>query len=227
MRISRRRALSILPLVMVAACDVGQGRHVVDVRHYGARGDGVADESLAIQSAVKALRPGSVLRFPPGTYRFLQHHPPGFAAISITGLSDLDIEFDVGAELLMDNLDQDNHGTSHAIVIRGPASRISLRNIKIRWVRRTARSMGDGIRIVGYPSDVEQPPIGWSGPPAPVNDVRMSGCEVRASPQAGVMLTGVSEVNIADLRVLESSADGLHLNACRAVKVDNYSGQDR
>ena len=38
------------------------------VEDAGAVGDGVADDSLAIQSAMNAMRDGQVLRFPPGRY---------------------------------------------------------------------------------------------------------------------------------------------------------------
>lgn len=40
----------------------------VDVRNYGAVGDGSTDDSAAIQSAVDAASPGGSIYFPPGTY---------------------------------------------------------------------------------------------------------------------------------------------------------------
>ena len=58
------------------------------------------------------------------------------------------VEFEPGAELLMDNLDPTTHtGTSHGLLVRGPAWRISLRNVNIRWVAGAKRSLGDGIRV--------------------------------------------------------------------------------
>ena len=41
----------------------------LSVGDFGARGDGEAFDTAAIQKAVDALPPGGVLRFPPGTYR--------------------------------------------------------------------------------------------------------------------------------------------------------------
>ncbi|CAN5208996.1 hypothetical protein BH09ACT8_BH09ACT8_57740 [soil metagenome] len=212
----------------LAACGrAAQLRTVVNVRDYGTVGDGKADESAAIKAAVAALRPGCVLRFPSGSYRFAQRHPSGSAAIAIIGLSDVAIEFDTGTELVMDNLDENTGaGTSHGILIRGPASRIALRNIKIRWSRQTTRSFGDGIRILGYPAGIPSPPVGWTGPPTPVDDVEISGCEVRSSPQAGVILIGTSGIKISGLKVQGTSADGLHFNACRQASVDDFSAQD-
>ena len=190
------------PALALVACAPGrestgpkveQSRPIVDVGDFGARGDGVTDDSSAIEAAVAALRPGSFLRFPKGSFRFARRYPPGNAAIAITGISHLDIEFEPGAELVMDNLDPDTgEGTSHGIFIRGPATAIALRNVKIRWATRPPRSMGDGIRILGYPTDTATAPAGWNGPPAAISDVHIADCEVQFSPQAGAILLGVS-----------------------------------
>lgn len=200
-------------------------RSVVNVRDHGAKGDGYTDDSTAIQAAVRAVRPGTVLHFPKGSYRFAEPNPDGAAAIAISAVSNLEIKFDTGAELLMDNLDDKGMGSGHAILIQGPASHIALSNVKIRWATKAPRSMGDGIRIVGYPTD-STPPIGWTGPPAPVDNVRISHCEVRSSPQAGVILMAVSDVSVTDLRVHDTAADGLHFNACRRGHVNGYTVTD-
>lgn len=198
---------------------------VVDVRDYGAKGDGDTDDSAAIQAAVRAVRPGTVLHFPKGSYRFTEPNPDGAAAIAISAISNVEIKFDTGAELLMDNLDANGMGAGHAILIQGPASHIALSNVKIRWATKAPRSMGDGIRIIGYPVD-STPPIGWTGPPAPVGNVRISHCEVQSSPQAGVILMAVSDVSVTDLRVHDTAADGLHFNACRRGHVNGYTVTD-
>jgi hypothetical protein len=129
--------------------------------------------------------------------------------------------------LVIDNLDPETGmGTSHGIFVRGPASAIALRNVKIRWVTRPPRSLGDGIRILGYPTDVAAPPAGWTGPPAPVTDVHLADCEIQFSPQAGAILVGVSDFTIAGLRVRQTSADGLHFNACRRGNIDGLTAID-
>ncbi|MCV7154023.1 glycosyl hydrolase family 28-related protein, partial [Mycolicibacterium pyrenivorans] len=189
-----------------------RGRGVVDVRAFGARGDGVTDDSRAIQAAAAALRPHHTLYFPRGTYRFAQRRPSGDAAIVVTGVSDVAVEFDPGAELLMDNLDPATHtGTSHGVLVQGPVSRIALRRVNVRWAADAQRSLGDGIRVLGRPDGG-----------APVAGISLTDCVVRASPQAGVILMGASDIAVTGLQVAGTKADGLHFNGCRRATVDDY-----
>ena len=221
---SRRGLLASVPGVAAAlAVLVGYQHRLwrhIDVRDFGARGDGVTDDSEAIQTAARALRSGGTLYFPRGTYRFVRRSPPGAAAIVIDGVSDVLVEFEPGAELLMDNVDPDTRtGTSHGVLVRGPGSGITLRNIDVRWATRTERSLGDGIRVEGWPGSAV--PDGWSGRPTPVAGVVVADCRVRASPQAGVIVFGASDVTVTGLRVEDTGADGLHFNACRRAEIDD------
>ncbi|HEY9264035.1 MAG TPA: glycosyl hydrolase family 28-related protein, partial [Mycobacterium sp.] len=100
----------------------------VNVRDYGAVGDGVTDDSAAIKAAEAALTSGSRLYFPEGDYRFAQQHPAGDAAILLRGLSNVTVEFAPGARLLMDNLDANGHGTGHGIRVEGAASHVTILN---------------------------------------------------------------------------------------------------
>lgn len=233
---SRRRFLAIVaPTGAVLACSLGTGVGkseplVINVRDFGAKGDGVTDDAEALTRAVAAVKPGAVLRFPAGSYRFAARNPAGQAAISITGISGVRIEFDPGAELLMDNLDPGGAGTSHGIAIRGAATDISLRNVAVRWKTPPAtRSFGDGIRIVGYPGDGGVPG-GWNGSRGTVRGVSLTSCSVRSSPQAGVIMMGVSDITVTDLTVQDTMADGLHFNACRGARITgltaNNTGDD-
>jgi hypothetical protein len=143
--------------------------------------------------------------------------------MTIAGLSNVTIEFEPGAELLMDNLASNGSGTSHGIVVRGPASRITLRGVVVRWKNQPAlRSMGDGIRIVGYPSTSSRVPAGWTGSKGPTSYVTLQNCTVVSSPQAGVIMMGVSNITVTGMRITNTMADGLHFNACRIGKVSDY-----
>lgn len=220
----RRSVLWAVALAALAGYAPAVRARSINVRDYGATGDGKTDDSAAIQAAVRVMQPGSILYFPNGKYRFAEQNPFGSAAISLTGISHVAIEFGGDAELVMDNLDEvDGTGTSHGILIRGPASHIALRNVKIRWLSRPPRSLGDGIRILGYPTGPGSAPSGWIGQPAPVSNVVLSGCEIRSSPQAGVVLIAVSNIDITDLQAHDTAADGLHFNACRSVSVRRHT----
>jgi parallel beta-helix repeat protein len=68
----------MLAAILLLACAQGRthtdaqgplGSASLSVSDFGARGDGQALDTAAIQAAVDALPPGGVLRFPPGTYR--------------------------------------------------------------------------------------------------------------------------------------------------------------
>ncbi|MGE2736453.1 glycosyl hydrolase family 28-related protein [Mycolicibacterium vaccae] len=218
MTVSRRRLLAGAPLAGLLVMTGCSSRGVVDVRAFGAKGDGITDDSRAIQTAAAALRSNMTLHFPPGSYRFAQHRPPGIAAVVLTGLSDATVEFAPGAELLMDNVDTSTRtGTSHGILVRGPATRISLRNITVRWAGEPRRSLGDGIRVEGMPTDGHAQ--GWTGPPRPVTGIALTDCAVDNSPQTGVVMLGASNIAVSGLRVSGSGADGLHFNACRRARI--------
>jgi len=227
MTFTRRTLLLAAPTAIAAvACSPSGPRSTVNVRDHGAVGDGRQDDSAAINAAVDALASGGVLRFPLGSYRFAELNPRSGAAVTIAGKSDVVVDFEAGAELVMDNVDQrSNTGTSHGVLVRGPASNISMRNVKVRWARWSKRSMGDGIRVVGYAADGAAP-SGWSGPPAPVSGINLSNCVVESAPQAGVVMAGVSDITVSNLRVEHTQADGLHFNACRRATVSGHVAVD-
>ncbi len=69
------RAVIILLLILTtSACRIvsagsGQdGGRVINVREFGARGDGVADDTAAIQGAINAAAAGATIYFPAGIF---------------------------------------------------------------------------------------------------------------------------------------------------------------
>ncbi|ADU00672.1 hypothetical protein Mspyr1_40850 [Mycolicibacterium gilvum Spyr1] len=198
----------------------------INVRDYGAVGDGVTDDSAAIKAAEAAMTSGARLYFPDGDYRFTQQSPAGGAAIVLSGLSNITIEFDEGARLLMDNLTSSGHGQGHGIKIAGAASYVTLLNPTIEWVTRPSwRSWGDGISIVGYPSD-SAPAAGWTGSTGKVEFVSIINGRVVNAPQAVAVVMGASDVTVTDFTAVGTLADGLHFNANRRVTVDGLVAQN-
>ena len=56
------------PVVTLARLGGDERSTIVNVKQFGAKGDGVSDDSTAIHNAMKAATVGSILHFPNGTY---------------------------------------------------------------------------------------------------------------------------------------------------------------
>lgn len=187
----------------------------IDVRDFGAAGDGVADDFAAIRRAVSALEAGAELYFPAGTYRAATRG----TVVHVIGLSDLAVRFAPDARLLMDNLDAQGRGSGHAFSFRGPARGLILEGLRIEWkTKPNKRSHGDGIRIDG--------PAGFQGPSAQrtLKDISITNCHIKKAPQTGMVLMGCSNIVIDDIELADTHADGIHLNACQHYRVSNVTG---
>ena len=187
----------------------------VDVKKYGALGDGITDDTLSIRKATAALTSGSTLYFPVGTYLIQTEG----TVVYVKEISTISVHFELGAELLLDNLNEKGVGTGHAFFFQGPAEDLSLSGLQIRWKTRPARrSMGDGIRIDG-PAHQEGP-----SDQRTYKNVTITHCRVENAPQTGMVLMGCSDIKISDIELMGTWADGVHLNACRRYAVRHVSG---
>ena len=144
----------------------------INVKDRGALGNGIADDTLAIQSAVAAVPAGGTVYVPAGKYmidglkniklksnmRFMMHKDAILAAIpnsaeryyviSISGVTNVEVS---GGRLLGE---RDQHtGTTgewgYGIQIGNKASKVRIHDVHI------SKFWGDGICIGGYSSDVE------------------------------------------------------------------------
>lgn len=86
-----RKVLAVVALVVIAVWIAGPGPAVLNLRSFGAVGDGVADDGPALQRALDALATagGGTLQVPPGTYAIATPVARGFSekasAVAITG----------------------------------------------------------------------------------------------------------------------------------------------
>ena len=61
------------------------GRRIVNVKDFGARGDGQADDTAAIQAAIDAAKAGQTIYFPSGTYNVSNFAVNNRSRLSFTG----------------------------------------------------------------------------------------------------------------------------------------------
>lgn len=195
----------------------------INVRDYGAVGDGVTDDSAAIKAAQAAMTDGRTLYFPDGTYRFAQKNPTDKGAVVLAGLNNVGIYFDPGAMLLMDNLDVSGMGTSDAILVSGKAAYVTIVNAHVKWktVPSARGGHANGIHVMGYPSD-GTPDVGWLGSTGLVQFITLVNVRVERSPEAGIIFVGASDVAVIGTKSIDTLADGLHFNACRRVSVNGH-----
>lgn len=198
----------------------------LNVRDFGALGNGTTNDQPAIDAAVSAMGNGSLLFFPPGSYLYQKTANAGNdqAAIKLDGLSDVAVVFDQGAELVMDTLTGGGtSGTRHGVLVLGAAENVWLENITVRWDPvPSARTLGDGIRVLGYPSD-SAPAGGWTATTGTVKNIHILNCTSISCPQTGCIVMGATDVRVDNYRVDGSKADGLHFNACRRVKANGHT----
>ena len=185
---------------------------ILNIREFGAAGDGIADDSAALKQAAERLKSngGGTLEFPAGTYRI----GTVGGGLILDEQSNVKVVFADGAVLLMDNLLPDGNGGGHGITVRGPAKNIELHNIKVQWKNKArTRSNGDGFRFEGYPDSRRT-----------LKRIRMENCQVQRSAQTGAVFMGCSDVTVKNFTIRESWGDGLHFNACRNVEVEGVTG---
>ena len=188
-------------------------KDTVSVKDFGAVGDGVADDTAAVDAANVWLS-GSTLLAPKHLVIDCPVRYTGkvkLGAITLTDVSGFTIEWKNGGRLLMDNLTA-TLGTNNGLWISGTASNVTLINPFIEWVTAAStRSTGDGITFKGYPSDA-----------LCLNNIRIIGQSyIKNAPQTGAIFYGCKNVYVDSHHADTTLADGLHFNACQNVVVNS------
>jgi hypothetical protein len=130
---------------------------ILDVRTFGARGNGVDDDTAAINAAIEAVPPGGTIYFPPGTYVHANYLRIATDGVTLAGKDAtlhasqpdrgavfLDGSGNTLQDLTITSAEPPSRGDKLAtsgIVLRGKGGRV-LRN-------SISRSMSTGIRVSG------------------------------------------------------------------------------
>lgn len=87
----------------VALAAVGKGDLVINVKDYGALGNGAANDTAAINAAIDALVPGATLFFPPGRYMTNGGHVIDTPSVVVKGCSGRAQTYNSAAQLYLRN----------------------------------------------------------------------------------------------------------------------------
>ena len=200
-------------LILSAAAEETHTPAVINVKDFGALGDGVSDDTAAINLAVSSLRDGDTLYFPSGTYLLREHGSRSI--ILIQDRRDLTIRLEKDAILQMDEVPDQSTGsetrhyifhllncenitltggrlygdrlryTGEALVQHGYAIRLAdCRSVTVSGVE-IAFMRGDGISVF---SDTN----GENGLRGRCYDVTVEDCHIYNCLRNGITLTSVT-----------------------------------
>ncbi|MGG3625195.1 hypothetical protein ABES25_16765 [Bacillus gobiensis] len=191
----------------------------VDVAWFGAKGDGVTDDYRSIAQAVNFVKDKGYRRLIlSGSHRIGRGNGRE-GGITISDISDLEIVFMLGAEILMDNLNSDTQmgDQAHGILIKGNSTNIKLVDPKIRWkTKALSRSLGDGIHVIGNIDET-----------ICARNIDIIRPKIENTPQTGMIFQGCKDVNVENVYLSNTWADGVHFNACHSgCRIKNVIGRN-
>ncbi len=182
-----------------------------DVRSYGARGDGAAKDTAAVQSAIDAAAKagGGVVLLPPGRYLCGTIHLK----------SDVTLYLSAGATLAAspDNGDFDPYETL-------PFKSVSDEETTYFHYALVAAEGAHNIAILGQ-GTIDGNRTRRHGPKTVAlklcQHVAIRGITVKNSPNYSISLWGCDYVDVDGVTVLNGYADGIDPDACRYVRIAN------
>jgi hypothetical protein len=181
-----------------------------DVRAFGAKGDGIAKETAAIQAAVDAAsRTGGTVSLPPGRYLSGTIHLKSSVAIHLDAGATLAMspdaaDFDAVESLPYPVYDDGDTTYFHHALLAGE----NLQDLTI---------YGEGV-IDGNRSQ--------RGGPKPIalklcRNVAIRGIRIQNVPNYAISLLGCDFVNIDGVTIENAFADGIDPDSCRHVRISN------
>ncbi|HWW76748.1 MAG TPA: glycosyl hydrolase family 28-related protein, partial [Pyrinomonadaceae bacterium] len=222
---------------------------VYDVRSFGAKGDGKALDSPAINKAIEAAHAagGGTVRFPAGTYR----------SFSIRLMSNVSLHLGAGAILLAadprdgdgkydppepnrwDKYQDFGHSHWHNSLIWGEGvENVSITGPGLIWgkglVRSGTQSRTDAQNKAlgtqnpeatpfGYPNARDAVEAGWGNKAIALKlsrNVILRDFTILHGGHFAILATGVDNLTIDNLKI-DTNRDGIDVDACRQVRISN------
>jgi polygalacturonase len=182
-----------------------------DVRQFGAKGDGMARETAAVQSAIDACaaQNGGTVYFPPGVYLCGSLHLKSHVAIFL----------DHGATLKAspDNQDFDPY---EILNFKNAADHeTSFFHYALLWAEDQHHITISGSGII----DGNRPKRGGPKPIAlkRCQDIQIKDITIQNAPNYNISLLGTDRVLIDGVTILNGYSDGIDPDGCRHVRIAN------
>lgn len=228
-RIDRRRALQLASAGAIGAVVVGRtaatatarpilvSRSRMDVRSFGAVGDGTTSDTAAIQRAVDAAsRHGAVLTFPRGRYlsgtiHLRSHVKLVLAAGAILVASPDNTQFSPDVPDYGDTADVlETANASYALLAGADLTGVTIAGPGTVDMNRTPRyghgsygPKGIGLRKCTH--------------------VAIDHLTMRHAPNRNIELMGCEDVTITGVRIEDGSVDGIDPDGCKRVRISDCS----
>ena len=265
----RKETLWMVPAVLIAILPLALGRGqaagsknagspatdisgIFDVRSFGARGDGKALDSPAVNKAIEAAAAagGGTVRFPAGAYRCFSIHLKSNislyidqgATIVAASPSDGDGKYDPPEPNQWDQYQDFGHSHWHNSLIWGEnLENVSILGPGMIWGKGLVRS-GDDSRTAaqnealrslkadqrgpfGYPNKRDAVEPGWGNKSISLKlcrNVVIRDVSILHGGHFAILATGVDNLTIDNLKI-DTNRDGIDIDACRNVRVSNCS----
>lgn len=186
----------------------------VNVSWFGAKGDGVTDDSDIVDKINNYITNDITLKIPfPLTYT---KKSGKLAVLDFSkGVNNISIDFMEKGEIIVDVLQDSGAGYMGGLYFKYPSNNITLINPRISWKNKpNIRSIGDGIMFKGFPSDDNT-----------ISNIKILGkTEISKCSQTGLIFLGCKNISVDTVELNDIWADGVHFNACKNGYVKSIIG---